>query len=101
MEQGRKQDHSPRLQKSRLWPGQGSAWKNPMSYSLGKKRVPGELVDFQRSPPASSRLVHPNRQEIKQKQQEACTHGRGDLTELKHYKEAYKRRNLEQVTQEE
>ena len=26
---------------------QGSVWEDPMGYSLGEKKDPGELVDFQ------------------------------------------------------
>lgn len=34
-EQGKKQNHNPRLQESRLWPVHTSAWKNLMGYSPG------------------------------------------------------------------
>jgi len=43
-----------------------------MGCGPGKKRDPEELVDFQGSPPASSGMVHPHVQVIKQRQQEAC-----------------------------
>lgn len=38
----------------------------------GEKKSPGELVDFQGSPPPDWRTLHANKQEIKQRQQEAC-----------------------------
>lgn len=49
--QGKKQEHNPRFQESRLWPVQGHAWKNPIRDQAGKKRGLRELVDFQGSPP--------------------------------------------------
>ena len=36
-----------------------------------RRSIQEELVDFQKSPP-SSRLVHPDKQEVKQRWQEAC-----------------------------
>ena len=45
----------------------GTFWKNPMSHDPRYKRGPGELVDFQRSPPPSSKVAHPDEQEIKQR----------------------------------
>lgn len=54
-EQGIKQDHNPRCQENRLWPIQGSAWKNPMG--PGQKRGPAELADLQGSPCQSSVLT--------------------------------------------
>lgn len=69
-----------------------------MSYGLGKKTVPGKLFDFQRSPP-NSRLVHPKgRKSSKSSRRPTCMN-KELLTELKHYKEAYKRRKQGQVTQ--
>lgn len=43
-----------------------------MGYQAGKKMGPGELADFHRLPPPSSRQVHPDKQEIKQRWQETC-----------------------------
>lgn len=42
-----------------------------MGYSPGEKRGPGKLIDIPGSLPPSSRKVHPDKQEIKQKQQGA------------------------------
>ena len=51
-------------------------------YSPGEKKGQGELIDLQGSPPPRSRMVHPDKQEIKQRQQEACMdeHGAPDKT---------------------
>lgn len=62
-QQGKKQNHNLGVQDSRLWPFQGSTWKNCMGYSPGEKRGLEELVDLQGSPPPSSRMVHPHKQE--------------------------------------
>jgi len=45
-EQGKKQDHNPGLQQSRVWPVQRAAEKNCMGYSPGGKRGPAELFLF-------------------------------------------------------
>ena len=71
-EQGKKQDHNTGPQEGRLWSLSGSAWKNPMGYNP-RKRAPRELVAIQGLPPPRSRMVHCDKQEIKQSQQEACT----------------------------
>lgn len=63
----KKQDCNPGLEEGRLWPVQGSAWKNPIGDSCGEQKDPGELVDFQRSLPPSSIVVHPNRHKTKQR----------------------------------
>lgn len=55
-QQGKKQNHNLGVQDSRLWPFQGSTWKNCMGYSAGEKRGLEELVDLQGSPPPSSRM---------------------------------------------
>lgn len=47
---------------------QRSAWKNAMQYVPGEKRGQRELVHCQGSLSPSSRVVHTNEQEIKQKQ---------------------------------
>jgi len=44
-----------------------------MGYGPGGMRGPAELVDVQGSPPPSSRKIHPNKLEIKQRWQKACT----------------------------
>jgi len=56
----KKQDRNTELQKTGLCPIQGSAWRNPIGYSLAKKKGPEELVDFQGSPLPSSGVVYPN-----------------------------------------
>ena len=62
-EKAQSHNHSPGLQKSRLWPLQGSAWKNPMGHHPGEKRGPGVMAEFQgRITSSSSRMVHPNKQ---------------------------------------
>lgn len=53
------------------WHAQGPAWKSPIEDCSESKRGPGELVDFQRSPP-NSRMVHPEEQKVKQRWPEAC-----------------------------
>ena len=45
--------------------------KNPMGHIPGEKRGPGQLFDFQGSPPSSSKKVHPDELKVKQKWQEA------------------------------
>lgn len=63
---------------------------------IGKKRVSGDLVDFQRSPPPNSRLIHPTgRKLIKSSKKPACMN-KELLTELH-----YKRQKQGQVTQKE
>lgn len=57
----------------------GSAWKNPMGNGPGNKKDPGDLVDFQGSPPPVSRTVHPNGQENKKRCQEACMDEQGEF----------------------
>lgn len=54
------------FQERRLRPLQESAWKNLLGSGPGEKLGPGELVDFQGSPSPWSRMIHPNKQEIKQ-----------------------------------
>lgn len=71
-EQSKKNDHNPGCQEIRLWLLHGSAWKNTLAYSPGEKRGPGELIGIQGPPSPSSRKVHPDKQEIKYRQQEAC-----------------------------
>lgn len=61
----KKQDCNPRLGETGRCPIQGSAWKNPMGYSLVKKKSPEELIDFQGSPLSSSGMVYPNMQKVK------------------------------------
>lgn len=53
-----------------------------MGKGPGDKRGPGKLVDFQASPPPSSRKVHPNEQEIKTRWQEACMNEQGALDKI-------------------
>lgn len=57
----------------------GSAWKNPMGNGPGNKKDPGDLVDFQGSPPPVSRTVHPKEQENKKRCQEACMDEQGEF----------------------
>lgn len=64
----KKNYHSAGLQEIRLLPVHGSAWKNILGHSPGEQRSPGELI----GPSPSSRKVRPDKQEIKQRQQEAC-----------------------------
>lgn len=56
---------------------------------LGEKRGLGRLVEFQGSPPPSSKVIHPD------------VHGCLSLTKLKHRKEVCKRWKQAQLTQEE
>lgn len=63
----RKQDCNPGLEEGRLWPVQGSDWKNPTGDSCGEQRDPRELIGFQISLPLSSVVVHPDKQENKQR----------------------------------
>lgn len=44
-----------------LTPVQGPSWKNPRGYGPGENREQGGLVDFQRSPALSSRIIHPRK----------------------------------------
>lgn len=44
-----------------LRPAQGPSWKNTMGYGPGENREQGGLVDFQRSPALSSRIIHPRK----------------------------------------
>lgn len=78
----KKQNHSLRVQESRLWSLQESTWKNCMDCNPGEKRGLGELVDLQESPPPNTRTAHPDKQDMKQRQQEACMgkHGAPDTT---------------------
>lgn len=57
---------------SRLWSVQGPAWKNLRGCRLGKRMDSGELVDFQGSSSLTSRMLHPQVQEAKQRWQGAC-----------------------------
>jgi len=52
----------------------------PMGDHSGEKRGTVNIVDFQGSPPLSSRMVHPREQDIYQKWQKACTDEKGALT---------------------
>lgn len=64
--QGKTEGHNLGLQEGKLCPAQGSDWKNPFWYGHGANRGSGELVDFEGSPSAISRKVHPSVQEKKQ-----------------------------------
>lgn len=50
---------------------------------LEKKRGLGVLVDLQESPPPNTRTAHPDKQDMKQRQHEACMgeHGAPDTTQ--------------------
>ncbi|PKU36379.1 hypothetical protein llap_13317 [Limosa lapponica baueri] len=60
-------------QECKFWPIQEPAWRNTISNCPGEKRGPGknrgpeDLVDLQGSAPPSSRTVHPDEQEMKQR----------------------------------
>lgn len=81
---GKKNDHNPGIQEIRLWFVHGSTWKITLVYSPGEKRDPGELIGIQGSPSPCSRKVHPDKQKIKHRQQEACMDKQELLTKLKH-----------------
>lgn len=49
----------------------GSCFRETHRYGPGEKTGAGELVDFERWPPPSSRILQPNVQEIKQRHQES------------------------------
>ncbi|PKU36933.1 hypothetical protein llap_12767 [Limosa lapponica baueri] len=48
-----------------------------MGKSTGGERGPRKLVSIQGAPPPSSRVVHPNKEEVRQKCQEACMDEQG------------------------
>ena len=64
--QSKTEDHNPGLQEGKLCPVQGPDWKNLLWQGHRPNRGPGELVDFEGSPSARSRKVHPSAQEKKQ-----------------------------------
>jgi len=60
------------LQESRLWPVEGCTWKDATGDGHGEKSRPGDLANFQSSPPPSITVTHASVEEIKPKQPEAC-----------------------------
>lgn len=53
------------------WCLQRSAWRSPLGSGNEGKRGPRKMVDVQRSPPPSSRALHPNKWAIRQKSHKA------------------------------
>lgn len=70
---------------------QRCAWKNPIGYSPGEKRDPGE------GSPTSSRMVLPNKQNIKQRRPAWKT---DLLTKVKRKQDMHRRWKEGHVTQE-
>lgn len=64
----------------------------------GEKRGPKKLVDVEGIHPPSSRAVHPNEQEVRQKYQQTCMDQQRAPAKLKLTKEVYRRWQQGQVT---
>jgi len=75
----KKQDHNPGLQESNFCLFSDMLGKVPRDTAL--ERSPQKLADFQRCPSPSSRTVHPDKYEIKQRWQEACMENKELLTQ--------------------
>ncbi|GAB0207137.1 hypothetical protein GRJ2_003179300 [Grus japonensis] len=69
--------------------------------SPGRKRGPRQLANIQGSPPPSSGEMHPNKEEVKQKHQEAPWMNKELLGKVKQKKEAYRGWKQGQVAWEE
>lgn len=86
-EHGRKWAHNTGHQEGRPGPVQGLAWKDAVGDSSAEKVDP-EHIDFQQSSPLSSRVVHPDVQEVKPGGRRCAWMNKELLTQLKHRKEA-------------
>ncbi|GAB0185859.1 hypothetical protein GRJ2_001051200 [Grus japonensis] len=64
-----------------------SACVNPMECGPGENKTPGELVDFQGTSPPGSRMFCPDKQEIRQRWQEAWMDKQGALDKTQTEKE--------------
>ncbi|GAB0204852.1 mitochondrial enolase superfamily member 1 [Grus japonensis] len=72
-----------------------------MGQSPGGKKGPRQLANIQGSPPPSSGAMHPNKEEVKQKHQEAPWMNKELLGKVKQKKEAYRGWKQGQVAWEE
>ncbi|KAK4816298.1 LOW QUALITY PROTEIN: hypothetical protein QYF61_014596 [Mycteria americana] len=72
-----------------------------MGYGPGEKMSPGQLFDFQGSPPSGSGMVHPEMQKSNKGSRRPAWMTRELLTKLRYEQEVYDKWKQGQVTQEE